>query len=101
MFQAHERHTFLNQYPGGWPVEEFLKTYLKNKRSYAHKKGYLENANQKQDSDGDGDDDDQQEEEEEKGEDKEAESHQWNRGDGWKRDPANQTDDSDIYASES
>ena len=98
MFQAREHHIFFNQYPGGWPVEEFLKTYPKNKCSYAHKKGYLENANQKQDSDDDGDDDDQQEEE--KGEDKEAESHQWNRGDGWKRDPANQTDDSDIYASE-
>ena len=50
MFQARERHHFLHQFPNGWPVEEFLKTYLKNKRSYARKRGYLnETTNQKQD----------------------------------------------------
>jgi hypothetical protein len=44
-------------------VEEFVKTYLKNKRSYARKKGYLtETTNQKQDT----------EEEEEKEEEEEG-----------------------------
>jgi hypothetical protein len=45
-------------------VEEFLKTYLKNKRSYARKQGYLtEKTNQKPEQ-SDDDDDEQQEEEE-------------------------------------
>jgi hypothetical protein len=40
----------LQQFPNGWPVEEFLKTYLKNKRTYARKQGYLKESNQKQES---------------------------------------------------
>jgi hypothetical protein len=43
-----------------------LKTYLKNKRAYARKKGYLtESTNQKQGGCRDDDDDDDDEEEEE------------------------------------
>ena len=38
------------RFPNGWPVEEFLKTYLKNKRTYARKQGYLKESNQKQES---------------------------------------------------
>ena len=34
--------TYLNRFPNAWPVEEFLKTYLKNKHAYARKRGYLE-----------------------------------------------------------
>jgi hypothetical protein len=50
MFQARECHHFLHQFPNGWPVEEFLKTYLKNKCTYAYKWGYLtEKTSQKQD----------------------------------------------------
>lgn len=40
----------MQQFPNGWPVEEFLKTYLKNKRTYARKQGYLKESNQKQES---------------------------------------------------
>ena len=74
MFQARERHNFLNRFPHGWPVEEFLKTYLKNKRAYARKRGYLtENINQKQ-AQLDGDDDEEEEEEGDgDGDDKEVE----------------------------
>ena len=73
MFQARERHKFLNRFPHGWPVEEFLKTYLKNKRAYARKRGYLtENTNQKQ---AQHDDDDEEEEEEEDRDDKEEVGH--------------------------
>ena len=42
-------------------MEEFLKTYLKNKRSYARRKGYLETTNPKQDRH------EEEEEEEEEG----------------------------------
>ena len=46
IIQARECHRCLNWYPHGWPVEEFLKIYLKNKRIYACKWGYLtENTN--------------------------------------------------------
>jgi hypothetical protein len=63
MFQAREQHAFLNRYPRGWPVEEFLKTYLKNKRAYARRQGYLtESTNQKQ---GRHDEDEEQNEDEE------------------------------------
>ena len=66
MFQACERHHFLHQFPNGWPVEEFLKTYLKNKCTYARKQGYLtEKTNWEQDQDQD------DEEEEDKGKGKE------------------------------
>ena len=41
IFKARERHSYLNRFPNAWPVEEFLKTYLKNKRAYARKRGYL------------------------------------------------------------
>jgi hypothetical protein len=44
-------------------VEEFLKTYLKNKCSYARKQGYHEKPNQKQDCH-----EEEEEEEEEEGE---------------------------------
>jgi len=45
-------------------VEEFLKTYLKNKRCYARKRGYLtEKTNQKQEH---YDDDEEEEEQEER-----------------------------------
>ena len=76
MFQARERHNFLHQFTHGWLVEEFLKTYLKNKHSYAHKRGYLtENTNQKQDQY----DEDQEQEErwggKEKGKGKEIEEN--------------------------
>jgi hypothetical protein len=46
-------------------VEEFVKTYLKNKRSYARKKGYLaETTNQKQEQE---QEEEEEEEEEEEG----------------------------------
>lgn len=60
MFQARERHAFLHRFPNGWPVEEFLKTYLKNKRTYARRQGYLKERNQKEDSSDDNDDDEEQ-----------------------------------------
>jgi hypothetical protein len=114
IFQARERHNFLNRYPHGWPIEEFIKTYLKNKRTYARKQGYLmENTNQKQHRHDDEDDDEDEEEEEgqqqqqkeqeeeesqEEGNDKETEGgNGWlNRGDGWHRGPT----DEDIYGSD-
>ena len=78
MFQAREHHNFLNQYPCSWPVEEFLKTYLKNKCAYAHKQGFLtENTNQKQvRHDEEEQEQDEDEEQEEQGDDKEQEQEQ-------------------------
>ena len=77
----------MDRFPHCWPVEEFIKTYLKNKRAYARKQGYLvENTNKKQIRP-----DDKEEEEEEETED-------WARGNGWGRDP---TEDDDMYASDS
>lgn len=94
MFQARERHSFLNRFPHGWPVEEFLKTYLKNKRAYARKRGYLkENTNQRQgrhddddEEEEDGRDDDDEEQEEQEQEEQEQEENGWNRGNGWGND---------------
>ena len=39
--QAQEYHKYFKQFPHGWPIEEFIKSSLKNKRVYACKKGYL------------------------------------------------------------
>ena len=83
MFQARERHNFLHQFPNGWPVEEFLKTYLKNKRAYARKRGYLTvKTNQKQDQD-----------DEEEEQDKDIEEH---NGSG-KGQSDSEHDDDDMY----
>ncbi|KAF8229723.1 hypothetical protein L208DRAFT_1154457, partial [Tricholoma matsutake] len=38
---AVSRHGYFKQFPHGWPIEEFLKSNLKNKRAYACKRGYL------------------------------------------------------------
>ena len=68
-------------------MEEFLKTYLKNKHSYAHKQGYLgENTNHKQEAS-----DEAQEQEI-------HEDNTWGRGNGWGK--ASSEDDGDIYASD-
>ena len=40
--QARDRHEYFKQFPHGWPIEKFIKSSLKNKRTYAHKKGYFE-----------------------------------------------------------
>ena len=102
MFQARERHNFLNRFPHCWPVEEFLKSYLKNKRAYARKRGYLtENTNQKQGwrQHDDDDDNNEEEEEEEDGEEKNEEEeeegggYEWSRGNGWSY---NNTGEDDI-----
>ena len=93
MFQARERHNFLNRFPHCWPVEEFLKCYLKNKHAYAHKQGYLtENTNQKQGWRQHDDDDDNNEEEEEEEEEEEG-GYEWSRGNGWSY---NNTGEDDI-----
>ena len=93
MFQVRERHNFLNQFPHCWPVEEFLKSYLKNKRAYACKRGYLtENTNQKQGWRQHDDDDDDDEEEEEEEEEEEG-GYEWSRGNGWSY---NNTGEDDI-----
>ena len=88
---------------GAWQtVEEFLKTYLKNKCSYARKRGYLsEKTNQRQgrhdeeDEEGAGhgdiedEDEDEEEQEQEEGEgqgeeqEQEQGEDQWTRGNGW------------------
>ena len=95
----------MNRYPQAWPVEEFLKTNLKNKRAYARKRGYLsDNTNQKQgrhddDAEEEKDDDDDEEEEdgghdEEEGQGQGQKQEQkedgWDRGLGW---GANSEDD--------
>ena len=85
-----------------------MKTYLKNKRAYARKRGYLsESTNQKQSRH---DDDDDEEEEEDVGHDEEKEKEDadhddedeeeqekkedgWNRGNGWGVDPNEDADD--------
>ena len=73
MFQAHEHHDFLNRYPCSWPVEEFLKTYLKNKHAYARKQGYPTESNQKQDMQDDDEEQDDEPEEAQKKQDDEEE----------------------------
>ena len=40
--QAREHHEYFKQFPHGWPIEEFIKSSLKNKHTYAHKQGYFE-----------------------------------------------------------
>ena len=77
-----------------------MKTYLKNKRAYARKRGYLkENTNQKhgqhheEDEDEDEDAGHEDDEEENEGhnddddeEEEEEEEDGWNRGNGWGKD---------------
>jgi hypothetical protein len=74
-----------------------LKTYLKNKRAYARKRGYLkESTNQNQGQHHEEEDEDEdaghedEEEEENAGhdddEEEEEEEDMWNRGDGWGMD---------------
>lgn len=102
----------MNRFPHGWPVEEFLKTYLKNKRAYARKKGYLTETNQKHILDEDEEEEQieeplpEQEQEEEVEEDQENEEDGgWlNRGNGWFRGsgaaedaPEDAPEDDDIY----
>ena len=108
MFQARERYNFLNRFPHGWPVEKFLKTYLKNKCAYARKRGYLvENTNCKQDWHDDDEEDEvedeveeepeeeEEEEEDNKGKNKETEGENvWGRGNGWGKI----YEDDDFYA---
>ena len=73
-------------------MEEFLKTYLKNKCSYAHKRGYLgENTNHKQEEASD--DEQKQEQKQEIYKD-----HTWGRVNGLGK--ASGEDDGDIYASD-
>lgn len=115
MFQARERHDFLNRYPHGWPVEEFLKTYLKNKRAYARKRGYLTDINQKpnryddvDDDDGEEQEQDEQEQDEQEQDEQEQENGEieegdgwFNRGNGWAGHSTNreEEEDEDIYGS--
>ena len=74
LFWAHEHHNFLNRFPHGWPIEEFIKTYLKNKHTYAYKQGYLtENTNQKKQH---WHDEDEEEEEEQQQKEQEEESQE-------------------------
>ena len=80
-----------------------MKTYLKNKRAYARKRGYLkEKTNQKQgrhdddeeDEEGDeGYDDDDEEDGEEEDTKLEEDDYGWNRGDGWGAESNNMEDD--------
>jgi len=86
-------------------VEEFLKTYLKNKRSYGRKRGYLgEKTNQKQDLEEE-EEEDKQDKESDEEKDKETDEEddqeihkdrEWARGSGWGRDPSAD----DMYGSE-
>jgi hypothetical protein len=93
-----------------------LKTYLKNKRAYARKRGYLtENTNQKQgrhenDEDEDDEDDDEDEDDDDEGKEgkgkererdmvveKEQAKDGWNRGNGWGADfKGSDEDDDDL-----
>ena len=68
--QAQERHKYFKQFPHGWPIEEFIKSSLKNKHTYAYKQEYFEelsNVNNaesnghKESLNGDMDDDDKPE----------------------------------------
>ena len=68
--QAQERHECFKQFPHGWPIEEFIKSSLKNKHTYACKQEYFEelsNVNNaesnghKESLNGDMDDDDKPE----------------------------------------
>ena len=110
----------MNRYPHAWPVEEFLKTNLKNKRAYARKRGYLrENTNQKQgqhddddaeeenddDEEEDGGHDDEEEEdgghdeEEGQGQKQEQKEEGWKRGLGWgvnSEDDMDGSEDDDV-----
>ena len=88
MFQAHEHHNFLHQFPHGWPVEEFITTYLKNKCSYACKQGYLpEMSNQRLD---------QHDEEEQEQEEQEQEERQGGKGKGKEREIRSEIEDADV-----
>jgi hypothetical protein len=86
------RHQFLHRFPHAWPVEEFIKTYLKNKRSYARKRGYLtERVNQKNQHDEEEQEEEQEEEEERrskgKGKEREVEGDRWDESDdGYRSD---------------
>lgn len=92
MFQARERHHFLHQFPQAWPVEEFLKVYLKNKRTYARKQGYLKESNQKQDISRSND-------EEEEDEDEDAENSREEEGNGLDQGfSADEDEGEDMYA---
>ena len=42
MIQARERQPYFKRFAHGWAIEEFLKSQLKNRRSYARKHGYLQ-----------------------------------------------------------
>ena len=106
MYQARQQHSFLSRYSHGWPIEEFLKTYLKNKRAYGRKRGYLMGNTNKMDDvddvdDGGGDDDDDnggddveeeimdaEEQYKGKGKGKEMEEEEWDRGNGWGKEGA-------------
>ena len=40
--QAQEHHKYFKQFPHAWPIEEFIKSSLKNKHAYTRKQGYFE-----------------------------------------------------------
>ena len=107
---ARERHHYLKCFPRGWPVEEFLKSHLKNRHAYACKRGYLEdNTNQIQDKEEDKDPCDDAESHDEsmsgrgsgKNDDLDrSEDNEWHRGAGW--GSVGKDDDLDeMYASDS
>ena len=97
----------MNRFPNGWPVEEFLKTYLKNKRSYARKQGYLaEHSKQKKDESEEEDQNQEEDQEEEQEQGKGGEDNgydggrvEWDRGDGWHKGASNEDEDDDMYGS--
>lgn len=106
--QARNRHGFFNRFAHGWVIEEFLKTYLKNKCSYARKVRCLEdNTNQEQHQEELSDEEDPTDEEIDHDKnfdddnipnDEETDQidadHEWHRGNGWN----NQEDQAaDIY----
>jgi hypothetical protein len=77
----------LHRFPHGWPIKEFLKTYLKNKRAYARKQGFSKESNQKQNGT-----DNEEEEEPEEDEDAEKGKDKAEEGTG-----SSMTEDEDIY----
>ena len=42
ILQAWQCHPYLKWFAHGWAIEEFIKSSLKNKCVYAHKKGFFE-----------------------------------------------------------
>ena len=81
-------------------MEELIKTYLKNKCTYACKQGYLtESTNQKWHRHND---EEEQEEEKQDGDEETEEGNGWwSRGDGWNRGPSNSDDaNDDMYGSD-